>query len=233
MDYKKLYLEQQKLLKQEQDLRKQEQDLRKQEQDLRKQAENKLQQEQNLRQQDQDLKKQAENELQRQSQQSQETTFEEFIECCHTCLSVPLNLRPDRRRTTKGLLTSPAGRLCPTYLRPWSDFHTLQQLVFESVYSVLHPPDRAPLRLFPSRPILKEIGDRVCSRPLSSEVDLVYYERNTVEDQVYKAITSLRCLTAALDVLGLEDEITFYNNSSAFDSDPCESAVDDSLQKKG
>ncbi|KAK9357958.1 hypothetical protein V1504DRAFT_322272 [Lipomyces starkeyi] len=126
MDYKKLYLEQQELLKQEQDLRKQEQD-------LRKQAENKLQQEQNLRQQDQDLKKQAENELQRQSQQSQETTFEEFIECCHTFLSVPLNIETDRRRTTKGLLTSPAGRLCPTYLRPWSDFHTLQQRVFESV----------------------------------------------------------------------------------------------------
>ncbi|KAK9482075.1 reticulocyte-binding protein 2 like a [Lipomyces starkeyi] len=205
MDYKKLYLEQQERLKQEQD--------------LRKQAENKLQQEHNLRQQDQVLKKQAEDELQRQSQQSQKTAFEEFIET-------------DRRRTAKGLLTSAAGRLCPTYLRPWSDFHTLQQRVFESVYTVLHPPDKAPLRLFPSRPILKEIGDRVCSRPLSSEVDLVYYERNTVEDQVYKAITSLRGLTAALDVLGLEDEITFYNNSSAFDSDPCESAVVDSLQQK-
>ncbi|KAK9323383.1 hypothetical protein V1517DRAFT_359983 [Lipomyces orientalis] len=50
--------------------------------------------------------------------------------------------------------------------------------------------------------------------------------------QVDRAITSLRSIPAAHNVLGPEDEIHFYGNSSAFDSDPGESAIDDSLQHK-
>ncbi|KAK9371496.1 uncharacterized protein V1513DRAFT_455583 [Lipomyces chichibuensis] len=158
-------------------------------------------------------------------------TFEEFIACCHTFLSEPLKIEPDRNRTTKGSLTNAAGRLCPTYLRPWTDFHSLQKGVFDSVHRFLQPPGEIPSRLLPSHGFLKDLGDTVC-RLLASEADLGFYERSAVEDQVYKAIIALRSIPAAHEKFSLPDEIIFYNNLSAFESDSRDSAVDALKQKR-
>ncbi|KAK9322668.1 hypothetical protein V1517DRAFT_338647 [Lipomyces orientalis] len=164
-----------------------------------------------------ELRKQAEEWLQK-------TTFEEFIRYCHAFLS---------ERATKGELTGASGRLCPTYIRPWSAFLSLQLQIFDSVYKLLHPPGEAPSRLLPSSDTQEELGRRICHRPLASEADLAYYERNTVEDQVYKAITALGSVQAAKELFFLNDEIDFYTNLSAFDSDPLKPAgVDDFLKLK-
>ncbi|KAK9243167.1 hypothetical protein V1506DRAFT_545264 [Lipomyces tetrasporus] len=158
--------------------------------------------------QEQELRKQAEERQKHAEELLQKTTFEEFIRYCHTFLSEPV----------KEELTGASGRLCPTYVRPRSDFHSLQQQVFDSAYRLLHPPGEAPSRLFPSRATQEELGYPVCHRPLASEADLAYYYRNTVEDQVYKAIIALGSVQAANEVFPLNDEIDFYNNLSAFDT---------------
>ncbi|KAK9372065.1 uncharacterized protein V1513DRAFT_434070 [Lipomyces chichibuensis] len=100
----------------------------------------------------------------------------------------------------------------------------------EKVQSIhLHPPVEAQPRLFPARGIPEGLGYFVCHRPLASEADLAYYERNTV-NLVYKVMTALGTNQAANEMFPLDDEFDFYNNLSAFDSDSLEPAVDDYLK---
>ncbi|KAK9242829.1 hypothetical protein V1506DRAFT_44626 [Lipomyces tetrasporus] len=194
MGYKKLYLEAEKQLKIVEDEIGQAEYLRKLAEDERNQAEERLLQDEH---------------------QNQKTTFEEFIDCCHTFLSEPLKIQTDRKLTTNGSLTNPSGRYCPTYLRPWSDFHSLQQQVFDSAYRFLQPPGEAPSRLLPSRGCLQYLGESVCRQQLASEADLATYERSAVQNQVYDAITTLRSIPAAQEAFHLGAEIRFDKSSNA------------------
>lgn len=59
------------------------------------------------------------------------TTFEDYIRTCHTLLSKPLRIQTDKSLSTQGSITSPKNKLCPTLLKPWTDFPILQQQLFE------------------------------------------------------------------------------------------------------
>ncbi|KAK9262057.1 hypothetical protein V1519DRAFT_467284 [Lipomyces tetrasporus] len=126
------------------------------------------------------------------------------------------NQAEERNLTTKGSLTNPSGRYCPTYLRPWSDFHSLQQQVFDSAYRFLQPPDEAPSRLLSSSGCLQYLGESVCRQQLASEADLATYERSAVQNQVYDAIIATLCfIPAAQETFHLGAEIRFDNSSNA------------------
>ena len=53
----------------------------------------------------------------------QKTTFAEYLQACHHFISKPISIQSDKRSTTKGPITNPTGRLCPTYLQAW-DFRS-------------------------------------------------------------------------------------------------------------
>ncbi|KAI1954750.1 hypothetical protein LOZ58_006899, partial [Ophidiomyces ophidiicola] len=78
------------------------------------------------------------------------TTFEQFLQSCHEHLSVPLALQPKKSKSTKGSITAPKGRYCPTTVREWSDFPHERDDLFGRVFHLLHPPE--------SRPFLQEIS---------------------------------------------------------------------------
>ena len=46
------------------------------------------------------------------------TTFEEYIQTCHTLLSKPLRVQTDKSLSTQGSITSPKNKPCPTLLKP-------------------------------------------------------------------------------------------------------------------
>nr|KMM68636.1 hypothetical protein CPAG_04962 [Coccidioides posadasii RMSCC 3488] len=58
------------------------------------------------------------------------TTFETFLRSCHEYITVPLNIQPKKSKTTKGSITAPTGRYCPTTLRRWTDFPRLRNELF-------------------------------------------------------------------------------------------------------
>ncbi|KAJ9369574.1 hypothetical protein DTO282E5_5703 [Paecilomyces variotii] len=155
----------------------------------------------------------------------QPTTFLEFIETCHVHISQPLRVETNKARSTGGSLTSPKGRLCPSYLRPWKNFHWEQTKIYETAIQLLQSSSNPCL--FSSKYSIHDLGRRLCRRPLASEEDLQGYQRYGVEDQVREIIDALQSVS---DIFSPGEGIEFDNYVNAFDKET--NSVDDQARKR-
>jgi hypothetical protein len=73
----------------------------------------------------------AERQVEEERIRNENTTFRDFLKLCHSALFRPILTQADKTLTTKGSITSPKGRKCPTFLRPWDDFPTAQLQYFD------------------------------------------------------------------------------------------------------
>ena len=138
------------------------------------------------------------------------TTFEEYICACHTFLSKPLRVQTNKRLGTKGTITSPKNKPCPTLLKPWKDFPELQQQLFERINEYL--PRNT--ELFGSIQHLTELGQDLCDRPLASEKDLETYQRLAVERPTTNIISRLLEIKEARCEFNLAGGIVFENHAN-------------------
>ncbi|RAH75387.1 uncharacterized protein BO66DRAFT_445081 [Aspergillus aculeatinus CBS 121060] len=130
--------------------------------------------------------------------QNQNTTFAEYLQACHDFITVPMTIQTKRSLTTKGSITDPTGRICPTFLRP-------------------SPSD---LRLFPSRPIIEYTGKQACRYPLASEADLAQYQKAEVENPVMEIFEKLLQLPEHRRPFLLGEGIIFENHSNTVTENP-------------
>ncbi|KAL8972887.1 MAG: hypothetical protein Q9197_002583 [Variospora fuerteventurae] len=121
----------------------------------------------------------------------QRTSLEELLEACYTDLDTSFQVETDPRKSTKGGITSPVGRLCPRTLQKWPDFPSLQSRTFGRAYQQLHPANSDPLRLFGSLNHIEELGMRLSERKIASENDLRRFHERAVEDFVVDILTNL------------------------------------------
>ena len=142
---------------------------------------------------------------------SKKSTFRKFLELCHNLLSRDLRVQTDRSLTTKGSITSPRGKKCPSRLRPWDDFPQQIQYFFDSAYTLLYP-EADPPAVFASRTAIEDLGRTLCRRPLSSEKDLESYERFAVEEKVKDIVDRLMTMPAAETLLDGCKELEFENH---------------------
>ena len=156
----------------------------------------------------------AEQQARNERKRTRRTTFEEFIRYTHEYLAKPLEIQTDKSLTTKGSITSPDRKLCPTYLKPWEDFPETQQQYFDRAYSFFSPTTKSHPRIFPPVLYLEELGRHVSSRKIGSEKDLESYERFTVENHVTDIVTELSKIPNARDSFGLSCGIVFENHSN-------------------
>ncbi|CRG92859.1 hypothetical protein PISL3812_09932 [Talaromyces islandicus] len=156
----------------------------------------------------------AENERDRLREETRPTNLAEFIQNCHEYLSEPLHFEMNASQSTGGSLTSPKGRLCPTYLRPWEDFHKQQQELYHEALQSLNSLEDP--RLFASHRDIRDLGHRLCRRPLSSEADLQSYERFGVEDHVSDILEALK----GHSHFRLANGVRFHNHANTFDDEP-------------
>ncbi|KAF7594887.1 hypothetical protein BBP40_007921 [Aspergillus hancockii] len=146
-------------------------------------------------------------------------TFAEYLEACHRFISRPLAVQTDRSLTTKGSITSPIGRLCPTYLKSW-DFHSAQQSLFDEVYRFFHPTSDSPMRVFPPLLVIEDRGQLACGRPLASEADLRRHQEAEVENPVREVIDRLARLPEARSMFSLAEGVTFENHANTITEEP-------------
>jgi hypothetical protein len=181
---------------------------------LYQQAERELQQAERERQEAERERSKAEAERDLLKIESRPTTFLEFIEKCHVHISQPLRVETNKSRSTGGSLTSPQGRLCPTHLRPWKNFHQQQTEIYEDVLQLLESSLNP--RSFSSQISIQDLGRRLCRRPFASEDDLRGYQRYGVEDPVREIIDVLRSVS---DIFPLGEGIEFDNHANTFDDE--------------
>ncbi|EGD92990.1 hypothetical protein TESG_00550 [Trichophyton tonsurans CBS 112818] len=139
------------------------------------------------------------------------TSFEEFLIACHIYITVPITVQTDSSLTTKGSITAPTGRYCPTFLEPW-DFHSAQQSLFDEAYKFLHPSNASELRVFPPRQVLEHQGRAACRYPLGSEGDLQRHQFLEVENPIYDTFQALAAIPAARERFSLADGVVFENH---------------------
>ncbi|KAJ5573472.1 uncharacterized protein N7459_007899 [Penicillium hispanicum] len=111
-------------------------------------------------------------------------------------------------------LTSPQGCFCPTHLRFWDDFHTLQRGVYTKLLHLLAPADQDAPRLFTSHLGLASLGEELHNRVLINESDFQSYARFAVENQVSKILDALKAIPETKEHFPLLGDIRFDNHAN-------------------
>ncbi|XP_044716019.1 kinase [Hirsutella rhossiliensis] len=153
-------------------------------------------------------------------EQTRPTTFDEYIAACHHHVFSQFTVERDRRLTSRGSITNPRNKLCPTSLEPWPRFLELQGSVFNTLYECL-PVD---IRVFESQNFLAGLGRRVAQRPIADEKTLEYFMHNSVEDPVRVIMEQLRQIDEVCDAFDMGNGIVFENHPHAI-SDVAEEVV--------
>ena len=172
------------------------------EQDLREEADRRREEEQCRREEAEEL-----------SKTSQPQTLQAYLDACHS-LNLAIQVVTDRSLTTQGDTTNPTGRIFPQRIIPWDDFPTAQ----EGIWAQLSPGGSfSSQSLFPSQHQLNYVISLVS--PISSEIGLRNFERDTVENAVQKMVNEAYKNPQLRNNLGLRGTVTFESHTNLGDPD--------------
>ncbi|KAF3482687.1 uncharacterized protein GIQ15_02011 [Arthroderma uncinatum] len=157
----------------------------------------------------------VEQEKMRLEKQIQLTTLPEFLEACHTYLSVGFSTRINYTTGTQGKPENATSKLRPNHIREWTTFSPEQSAVWEDLFDI----DFVSKPHFTSLNTLRESGSDLAQRSLGSELDLGYYERYAVEDRVSLIIRSLYSNNKLRDVFSLKGDVVFENHGNTITAD--------------
>lgn len=137
---------------------------------------------------------------------SERSTLPLFLHACHELL-VAIQIVTDPTRTTQGAVTKPRNRRAPSRIIVWEKFVDEQMEVWAQF-------DQHPFflteKLFPSLHQLDYVRQFIS--PISSESDLRYYERETVENQVRTMVDRIYENDGLRQAFGLRGSITFESH---------------------
>lgn len=128
------------------------------------------------------------------------TTLAEYLLACHVHLSRPLTIQGNKSFATRGSITNPKDKPCPTLLKPSKNFTRQQQKILQR----LTPNVPACARSFTCVQSVKDIGRQICNRPLASEKNLETYPRLAAENPVAETICQLQTYKKARKSFKLE-----------------------------
>ncbi|KAK1141006.1 hypothetical protein N8T08_009663 [Aspergillus melleus] len=157
-----------------------------------------LEEERRLREEEQQLREEEQRRRERAEQsmfeaeeqlklQTQETTLPEFLDACHADLFLGLKIQKDRNSSTKGDPANADRKLRPAKIREWTPFPNEQSSVWEDLMNTEFVTERHFTPLI----ALKEYGKEARERMVSSELNLGYFQRQTVESRVTTVIKQL------------------------------------------
>ncbi|KAI6386420.1 hypothetical protein MCOR24_011298 [Pyricularia oryzae] len=153
-------------------------------------------------------------------QQTQPTTINEYIAALHDLVFSRFDIEQDRKLTSKGSITNPRNKWCPTRIQPWPDFIQHQRITFGTLYDTF-PTDS---RVFENRAFLSGLGRRISGRRIADEKTLESFLHSSVEDPVRAIIDQLREVEEVRGAFDLGNGIIFENHAHAI-SDVAEEVV--------
>ncbi|EEH41454.1 hypothetical protein PAAG_03017 [Paracoccidioides lutzii Pb01] len=139
---------------------------------------------------------------------SKPTTLPQFLHACHELL-LAIRIVTNPTRTTKGAVTKPANRRVPSRITLWDTFVDEQMIVWERLND---NPSFLTEKLFPSKHQLEYIRQLIT--PITSEWDLRYFERDTVENQVRIIVDRITENEVLREALGLRGSVTFESHTN-------------------
>lgn len=182
-------------------------------------AQDLVEQEQQLRQQEQQLRQELE-------QSTRKTTLTEYLNACHTHLYSRFAVQTDRSLTSKGGITRPNGKRCPTRLRAWTGFHEEQRRAL----GILHATFPSQARRFESVNFLETLGTRVGRVKIANERHLEPVQHEIIEAPVASILTEIGRTPDAKAAFNLDGQVVFENHPHAI-SDASEESQDRLVQR--
>ncbi|OAX80549.1 hypothetical protein ACJ72_05120, partial [Emergomyces africanus] len=179
----------------ERTLRGEEQQRREEEQQRREEAERLREEEQQRREEAEVL-----------ASSSKSSTLSLFLHACHELLVV-IQIVRDPTRTTQGAVTRPTNRRVPSHITLWKTFPEEQMKTWHRLNQHSHFLTK---EIFPSLHQLDYVRQRLS--PISSEWDLRYFERETVENHVKAIIDRIYENDELKRAFGLRGSITFESH---------------------
>ncbi|KAI1157439.1 hypothetical protein F5B18DRAFT_645050 [Nemania serpens] len=148
------------------------------------------------------------------------TSLDEYIAACHELVFSKLKVETNKALTSRGPITNPRNKYCPTSLKPWPDFLQEQSATFGELYATCSPERRA----FENRSFLAGLGRRVMLRPIKDEKTLEYFMHVGVEDPVTAIMDELKKVGEFRSAFDIGNGIIFENHPNAI-SDSAEEVV--------
>ncbi|KAK2809105.1 hypothetical protein FQN50_004159 [Emmonsiellopsis sp. PD_5] len=139
---------------------------------------------------------------------SESTTLSLFLRGCHELL-LAITIVTDPTQTTQGPVTKPTNRKVPSLIAIWDSFNGDQAEVWDTLDSY---PSFLTGKLFPSKHQLDYVRQLI--NPITSEWDLRYYERDTVENQVRMIVDKIVENEAVRGAFGLQGPVTFESHTN-------------------
>ncbi|RYC57812.1 hypothetical protein CHU98_g8404 [Xylaria longipes] len=148
------------------------------------------------------------------------TSLDEYIAACHELVFSQLKVETNKALTSRGPITNPRNKYCPTNLKPWPDFLQEQSTTFGELYTACSPERRA----FENRSFLAGLGRRVSLHPIKDEKTLEYFMHVGVEDPVTAIMDELKKVGEFRSAFDIGNGIIFENHPNAI-SDAAEEVV--------
>ncbi|OQD68409.1 hypothetical protein PENDEC_c036G01700 [Penicillium decumbens] len=157
-----------------------------------------------------ELRRRLEEAERRQTEAERQTTLPEFLDACHAHLFLGLTVQEDRDSSTKGDPANVDDKLRPDKIREWTGFPKEQVAIWKDIMDTAFVTERhfSPLLA------LKVLGKEVRERMLSSELDLSYFERQTVESRVASVVKQLHSNPRLRQIFCLNGDVTFENHAN-------------------
>ncbi|KMU92152.1 hypothetical protein CIHG_09962 [Coccidioides immitis H538.4] len=131
-----------------------------------------------------------------------------FLLKCHD-LSLAIDIVTDPTQTTKGDTSKATRRYYPSRIVPWSEFLAGQARTWNRFHQ--HPSFVSRLQ-FPSSHQLDYVLKTIS--PITAEMDLRYYERDTVENQVQMVVNAVYEDETLKQAFRLAGSITFESHTN-------------------
>ena len=180
------------------------------EQRRRQEAERAQEEEQRRREEEQRRREEAERAQEKAEKKTRKTTLPEFLNGCHVHLYSGLTVQTDATLSTRGDPTNANNKIRPESIQTWEDFPVQQ----EAIWNELMGSDFILERHFTSLHTLEESGEAVRQRMMSSELDLNYFQRYTVEDHISSIIKQLYNNPTLRRKFRLKGSVKFENHAN-------------------
>ncbi|EEA18486.1 hypothetical protein TMatcc_001228 [Talaromyces marneffei ATCC 18224] len=187
-----------------------EQRRREEEQRRREEEQRRREEEQQRREEEQQRREEAERNLNLERLQTRNTTLPEFLDACHKHLFLGLTIQKDKKSSTKGDPANADRKLRPSRIQEWTDFPDEQM----AIWADLMDADFVTERRFTPLLALKESGREIMKRMHGSELDIGYFQRETVESRVASVIEELYASRPLRRKFNLRGNVTFENHAN-------------------
>lgn len=147
-------------------------------------------------------------------QRTSKTNLAEFLNACHVHFYQGLTVQ-DESQSTQGTPANADRKLRPDRIVPWEDFGAHQTRVWDAVME----SDFMSERHFTSLHTLKEDGEQLHRRKLSSELDVRYFVQFAIDDRVTSIIERLSQHAVLRHRLNLRGTVKFENHGNMLTPD--------------